>query len=245
MSTPCPKCGTLLLGKVNRCWKCGTSVEEATAIPVEKFPTIRPGAQIVQSSLAHATYGAEESLVALPVDEMPADGGGNAATAVASPGSSGSAGVAADAPAEPERVGSPFAAGPSRTANGARTASSATASPYSVPAPKHAAENPNATLERATRQQVSRAGAYGVWALATLALVGMFFTSIGAACVAFLGLTFGMWGLYSDRKALALGGATLCLALFLFTGFFAATDLYIHAFGRSPWSSPPPTSAGP
>jgi hypothetical protein len=244
MSTPCPKCGTLLLGKVNRCWKCATPLEEAHAPPPEKFPTIRPGAQLVQPSLAAATYGAEEPLPALPVDGS-RENEEALATPVPPVASAASAETPADAPADPTRVGSPFAAGPSRTANAQRTASSAAASPLSVPAPRYIAENPNATLERATRQQVSRAGAYGVWALATLAFVGMFFTSIGAACVAFLGLTFGMWGLYSDRKALALAGATLCLALFLFSGFFAATDLYIHAFGRSPWTPPPAPSSAP
>lgn len=246
MSTPCPKCGTLLLGKVNRCWKCGTSVEEALAAPaVEKFPTIRPGAQLVQPTLAAATYDLEEALLALPIDEPSVLREGRAETAVASAEPETPADVSAEVPAESARIGSPFAAGPSRTASAARIASSAAGSPGSVPPPRHRAENPNATLERTTRQQVSRAGAYGVWALATLALLGMFFTSIGAAVVAFLGLTFGMWGLYSDRKALALGGAALCLALFLFTGFFAATDLYIHAFGRSPWTPPPAPSAGP
>lgn len=245
MSTPCPKCGTLLLGKVNRCWKCATPLEEAHSPAPEKFPTIRPGAQLIQPSLAGAAYGAEEPLAALPIEEANQSGEAAIATAVAPVASAASAEPPADGPADPERVGSPFAAGPSRTANAERTASSGAASPCSVPAPRFASENPNATLERATRQQVSRAGAYGVWALATLAFVGMFFTSIGAACVAFLGLTFGMWGLYSDRKALALAGATLCLALFLFAGFFAATDLYIHAFGRSPWTPPPAPSAGP
>lgn len=235
MSTPCPKCGTLLLGKVNRCWKCATLVEEALPLPAEKFPTIRPGAQLVQPTLAAATYGIEEPLAALPIDGSPENGGAETATAEDS----------AEASVEPERVGSPFAAGPSRAANPQRSSSSASPSPHSVPAPRQAVENPNATLERATRQQVSRAGAYGVWALAAMAFVGMFFTSIGAACVAFLGLTFGLWGLYSDRKALALAGATLCLGLFLFAGVFAATDLYIHAFGRSPWTAPPAPSAGP
>lgn len=243
MSIPCPKCGTLLLGKVNRCWKCASPLEETSSPPPEKFPTIRPGAQLIQPSLA-AAYASEEPIAAVPVEGTVADGKSLPGRAIGS-GAAAISDRSGEPPAEPERIGSPFAAGSNRTGNVPRGAASGPAPSSTVPARRLAVENPNATLDRSTRQQVSRAGAYGVWALAMLAFAGMFFTSIGAACVAFLGLTFGMWGLYSDRKGWALAGAAACLALFLFAGFFAATDLYIHAFGRSPWTPPPAPSAGP
>lgn len=243
MSIPCPKCGTPLLGKVNRCWKCGTLLEAAeTAPPPERFPTIRPGAQLISPALAGTALAGGEALPVVPVEDEEGTSLGSTAKAASSDANAGEG--AAPVETVPERVGSPFA-GPSRSARAAREVSTPSDSPASVPPPLQAVESPSTTLDRATRQQVSRAGAYGVWALAALALVGFFFTSIGAACVAFLGLTFGMWGLYSDRKTLALAGAAICLALFLFAGFFAATDLYIHAFGRSPWMPPPSPPPGP
>src|SRR4051812_37022332 len=102
MSTPCPKCGTLLLGMVNRCWKCATPLEEERPPAPEKFPTIRPGAQLVQPSLAAVRYEADEPLAALAVDAAAEHGDAVVAAVVASAASAESS---ADMLRDPARVG--------------------------------------------------------------------------------------------------------------------------------------------
>lgn len=64
------------------------------------------------------------------------------------------------------------------------------------------------------------------------------FVPIAAVIVAFMGLIFGVWGIYSRRRDVAITGSLLCLLLLMAGGFFLIVDFYVFTYGHTPWTAP-------
>jgi hypothetical protein len=128
--------------------------------------------------------------------------------------------------AEPIRRGSPFAEskqkvdspssrGPDRPATAA-----AHGSPLTTRYPTHLA---------------SAVGALLSFLLGLLSLFIAFAFPTGALITAAAGVGMGCWGLYSERRGLAIAGLLAsCIALAV-AGFNAAVDLYTFLHGVPPW----------
>ena len=73
--------------------------------------------------------------------------------------------------------------------------------------------------------------------LGLASVVLCFYFPIGALAVAVVGLAMGVWGLYSDRRGVAVIGVILCCIALSFGGFRSVVQLYTNIYGISPWQS--------
>ncbi len=94
-------------------------------------------------------------------------------------------------------------------------------------------------LRRALRTQypagsASRSAAMASVVVGGIALAASFFT-VGGILIGMIGLCMGVWGLYSDRRAVAIAGTVLsCFALAI-ACFHGAVYLYIFIYGMDPF----------
>ncbi len=95
-------------------------------------------------------------------------------------------------------------------------------------------------LRRALRTQypggsAARGAAMASVVVGGIALAASFFT-VGGILISVVGLCMGVWGLYSDRRAVAIAGTVLsCFALAI-ACFHGAVYLYIFIYGIDPFA---------
>jgi hypothetical protein len=233
----CAHCGEELMGSVNRCWRCGrTFVAEHNP---DNLPPIRRRPiplELVNKSLeelaaAAATAerttsdsarqeaeGATGVLVAELVEGAAVAAGGSVASvAVESP------------PPEATRPPAPVASQPVVV-----QPAPAAGTPYYAPPPTPIYPSSAGATGGAIASVV-----LGVMALAALKLI-----TPGALVISILGVGMGVWGLHSDRRAVAVLGLLLNCVAMAISGFLSAVELYELVHGYSPFESDlPPMDA--
>ncbi len=164
---------------------------------------------------------AEAEAVAAPVaavlvDEE-AEDSGNSPTEVSASDS--------DQPAQPDkkpiRRGSPFA--DSFELKSSPNPAPAVNRPRAPEYPQHAA---------------SIGGAIGATVLGLLSLIGLVVSPIGGMTTSILGIAMGLWGLYSNKRGVALLGLVLCCLALALATFFAVVQLYESIYGEHPFRKP-------
>ena len=135
------------------------------------------------------------------------------------------------------RRGSPFVAtaklSPApRTSNGPENPTAV------VPATQAALAQPSADYaDRYSEHVVSIVAAVLSVVLGLASVVMCFYFPIGALAVAVVGLAMGVWGLYSERRGVAVIGVILCCIALSIGGFRSVVQLYTNIYGFSPWQS--------
>jgi hypothetical protein len=229
MPVHCSHCGEELLGAVNRCWRCGTPFVSRPG-PAELPPVRRAPVEISGDVKAELS---EAALVDVADVESDLTVGDMAATASTSSGETAEVSVATadsnSAATQPVvRRGSPFAVASVRPA-AAVTGQPAIPHSYYGPAtnyPRHAA---------------AIGGAIAALLLGVLSLVGAFYIPLGALITSVVGLVMGAWGLYSERRGVAIAGLLLCCVALTLASYNGAVELYTHINGHSPWEAGPNT----
>ncbi len=247
MPVKCSNCGEELLGAVNRCWRCGKAfvAPPADTPPVRRLPP--SDAPLAQSP---TNASADEPLTAELVDsDMLVD------AHISAPGEDASASLVAsqtldrstaesqseiDSPPvretkqAPIRRGSPFA-DPAVARTGRAVAGAAARLSY---APALTANYPQHTA--------ATGGAIGALVLGVLSLLSSFFVrGVGSVFVfapvflAMIGIGMGVWGLYSEKRGVALAGLLFCCVALAVAGFFGAVVLFEEINGYSPFESVP------
>ena len=135
------------------------------------------------------------------------------------------------------RRGSPFDAAAKlspapRSANGPENATAAVSATPAVPA-----QPPADYADRYSEHVVSVVAAVLSVVLGLASVVMCFYFPIGALAVAVFGLALGVWGLYSERRGVAVIGLILCCIALSFGGFRSVVQLYTSIYGFSPWQS--------
>ncbi len=73
--------------------------------------------------------------------------------------------------------------------------------------------------------------------LAVVSLVAAFLFPIAGGLLSLLGLAFGVWGLYSRRRGLAVVGLLLCCLSLVIASFNGVIQLYVSWYGVVPWGT--------
>src|SRR4029077_3725812 len=85
------------------------------------------------------------------------------------------------------------------------------------------------------RMSAATGGAVAALLLGIFGLCGSYYIPEGALITAVLGIGMGLWGIYSDRRGLAIVGLLLCCLTLGSAGFFGAIKLFVLINGRHPW----------
>lgn len=205
----CPHCNDELLGSVNRCWRCGQRVtppDFTRLVLAEEVtaPTAAELAVVVEPEVASAVVQ-----VALTADDL----------ALASL-------------KEPPRRGSPFAFDTVLSGrppqepylgNGPYQREAKAALPPVL--------GPSAALPTQYRQNQGAIGGVVASLLLGLASLAILPFSIFGFVTALIGVACGVWGMFHERKGVAISGLLLCcLAL--------AISLYLMGFMLYDWLNP-------
>ncbi|MCA9164050.1 MAG: hypothetical protein KDA62_13770 [Planctomycetales bacterium] len=253
MAVRCAKCNEELLGAVNRCWRCGTPFASRGGDVNEPPLRRRPP---VPETFAAAMIVAEPADVESRTvsDGAGSDGGvrvdenvrvAEAASSVVaeSSGSADNSGTTGSASRSetatsttatpnsanrktPIRRGSPFAA----NVEAALHSSAAWSEPQRGANDRH---RRSTLVPQYPQRSAAQGGAIAAFVVGWLAFGFSFFT-IAALIVSLLGLALGIWGLYSDRRGMALIGIFLCCIAIAIAGFRGAVDLYIMLYQVNP-----------
>lgn len=78
-------------------------------------------------------------------------------------------------------------------------------------------------------------GAIASVVLGVMALVATRLITPGALLISILGVGMGVWGLYSDRRGLAILGLALCCIAMAISGFLIVVQLYTLVYGYDPF----------
>lgn len=73
-----------------------------------------------------------------------------------------------------------------------------------------------------------------------LGLILAAYFPVGGLAISCFGIAIGTWGLYSQRRGVALAGLIVCCLCLAISGFNAAIELYVHLYGVAPWESNEP-----
>jgi hypothetical protein len=225
MAVYCSKCGEELLGAVNRCWKCGTPFV-APPVSAEVPPVRRSPVVLGAAPAAHTAAAGEASSLAAEIV-------GTSSTAQAANGQPPGVPTVSAAAMPTRRRGSPFADSHSAGRTGP--------TPVTVIQPARPYRPP---IDYA-RPSAATGGAVASLILGILSLCGSYYIPLGALVAALLGIGMGLWGLYSERRGLAIAGLLLCCITLAVAGFFGAIDLYTLINGRRPWEPDPSLETGP
>lgn len=95
------------------------------------------------------------------------------------------------------------------------------------------------------RSSAATGGAVAALLLGVFGLCGSYYVPAGALVTAILGIGMGLWGVYSDRRGLAIAGLLLCCLTLAIAGFFGAIELFVFVNGRHPWELDPSLQTGP
>lgn len=103
-------------------------------------------------------------------------------------------------------------------------------------APVSPRTTPAATARAASPPQDPAAigGAIAVVVLGCLSLSFSRIVPLGSILTALLGFPFGIWGLYSERRSVAIFGLLLCCLGLSVGGFFGVMELYAILYADSP-----------
>lgn len=94
--------------------------------------------------------------------------------------------------------------------------------------------------EREVRYQKNggaTAGAILTLPLGVIGFVAAFLFPIAGVLLSLLGLAFGVWGLRSRRRGLAIVGLLLCCLSLVIATLTGVVDLYVSWYGVAPWES--------
>jgi hypothetical protein len=133
-------------------------------------------------------------------------------------------------PAQPfrRRRGSPFA----------ESHVAASSSLPAVPALNRPAR-PYVPPPNPARLSAATGGAIASIFLGVFGLCGSYFIPLPALVVAVFGIGMGLWGIYSERRGLAIAGLLLCCITLAVAGFFGAVELFTYMHGYRPWELDP------
>jgi hypothetical protein len=73
--------------------------------------------------------------------------------------------------------------------------------------------------------------------LAVVSFAAAFLFPIAGGLLSLLGIGFGVWGLSSRRRGLAVVGLLLCCLSLVIAAFNGGIDLYVSWYGVAPWES--------
>jgi hypothetical protein len=99
------------------------------------------------------------------------------------------------------------------------------ATPYYAPA----------TLPTYPANAGATGGAIAAVVLGVMALATISFITPGALLISIIGVGMGVWGLYSDRRPVAVFGLLLCCIAMAISGFFSAVQLFELINGYDPF----------
>jgi hypothetical protein len=235
----CSHCGEELMGSVNRCWRCGrTFVAEHNP---ENLPPIRRRPiplDLVNKSLQEmdelARAAAQPSASAAAEPALAYSAATLSSQAVEEPVLASVAGsddraIESRTPLpESELSGRPETAlkPPARMTPSHLTATSPTTPYYSPPPTPWYPANAGAT-----------GGAIAAVVLGVMSLAAIKFITPGALLISILGVGMGVWGLHSDRRAVAVFGLLLCCVAMAVSGFLTAVQLFTLINGYSPFEA--------
>lgn len=214
----CPQCGEALMGAVNRCWKCGLDLRAETrpgAVPVSRTAH----EPVIIAEIAEPKAQATETPLMVPQPVTASASEPAVGVATIQPGGSASPPIEFGPNGAPLRRGSPFARG------------ALLLPPREAPVFGNAAKKKPPSLQTA---YASNGGAIAALVLGIFGLILAPFRFEGAI-VGVLGLTMGLWGLYSQRRGWALVGLILCclaIAIGMYTGVFWLFKITNNA---TPW----------
>ena len=219
MAVRCGQCGEELLGAVNRCWRCGSTVlsraGDANLPPIRRPPIpvasevlgVSDEPDVVVAALADQLTGAPDARRPAVPDGTDPAGPSRPATAKRAPSAE---------PRPVRRIGSPFA----------------------EPAGQ---ELPVRELRfgrfRVSYGSICNAAAVTAVVLGLVSLSACFFTS-WAIIAAVLGLGLGLGGVYSRHRGTAIMGILLCCLALTIGSFFAIVGWYESQYGYPPWDAP-------
>ncbi|QDU29840.1 hypothetical protein ETAA8_49550 [Anatilimnocola aggregata] len=195
MARECPRCGEVLMGAVNRCWKCGLDLRAATQSTTPRTSATAHEPLIV-AELANETDTGPPSTHPSPAPPI---------SPVVAPQTPGAVEYFIDGSIR--RRGSPFAPG------------AILLPPSSAPSFGRVAPKTQISLQQ------SYASNGGAIAAIVLGVFGLIIAPLRfeGAIVGLVGLTMGLWGLYSRRRGWALFGLILCclaIGIGCYTGAF-------------------------
>lgn len=223
MAVKCSNCGEELLGAVNRCWKCGSAFVappmSANVPPVRRAP-------IMVLYPPSESAGAETEIVL-------AQDGVEVVSATTAEGGASKPPLPGALPAR--RRGSPFADDHTAKLRANRPPAALARPPT---------RRSQAQVDYA-RNSAATGGAIAALLLGIFGMCGSYYVPAGALVTAVLGIGMGLWGLYSDRRGLAIAGLLLCCLTLAMAGFFGAIELYVFINGRNPWELDPSLQTGP
>lgn len=233
MAVTCAKCNEPLLGAVNRCWKCGA--EFNTQLSAQEVPPIRRTpvklAARLNDSVAAAsseTPGVVADVTAATEDAVDHPKNVLLASTETNP----------TVPSEwqgPYRVGSPFA-----TMNSQHKAAKADQQPMLPEETTHELRRSAGTTQYPSHVAASGA-AIAAMILGILSQAGIllllfrvFLHPVGTLLTALLGIIMGIWGIYSPKSRIAIGGLLFCCLALAVSGFFAVVDVYQQIHNTDP-----------
>ncbi len=222
-----------MLGAVNRCWRCGTPFVSRTGPadlpPVRRTPVEMPAQATTEAAETRVVDRAEAEIARGEGDADVAASEVEAASTSTNVGDSASTAVATSdhdaATKQPVvRRGSPFASSPPHAAATTTVPPAKPQSYYGPPAsyPRHAA---------------AIGGAIAALLLGVLSLLGAFYIPVGGLITSVVGLVMGVWGLYSERRGVAIAGLLLCCVALAIAGFNGTIELYTWINGHGPWDA--------
>jgi hypothetical protein len=211
MTVQCAKCGEELMGSVNRCWRCGQEFVarsgDASLPPIRRSPLVKATVDVWVAELSEAI----PTTIDVPVVTNVI--GNNQPTS-------------ANQATKSVRRGSPFA--------DRGTATLQTIKPESV------RREHDATIDREARYQKNggaAAGAVLAIPLGLISLLAAFLFPLAGFPLALLGLGFGVWGLNSRGRALAVAGLLICCLSLAIATFYGSVEIYTNVYGVTPWES--------
>jgi hypothetical protein len=98
----------------------------------------------------------------------------------------------------------------------------------------------DATADREARYQKNggaAAGAVLAIPLGLISLLAAFLFPLAGFPLALLGLGFGVWGLNSRGRALAVAGLLICCLSLAIATFYGSVEIYTNVYGVTPWES--------
>ncbi|MBC8354201.1 MAG: hypothetical protein H8E66_19585 [Planctomycetes bacterium] len=95
------------------------------------------------------------------------------------------------------------------------------------------------SLQRDQLQQNGGAAASAILTLpiGLISFAAAFLFPLAGILLSLLGLGFGVWGINSRRRGLAVAGLLLCCASLAIAAFYGIVDIYVHFYGVAPWES--------
>jgi hypothetical protein len=201
----CQYCGEEMLGEVNRCWNSSRRIDPPAPEPESSAQAEPLTAAVVD---LESNGSAMAVAPAVDIDLLTHDELASAFTK------------------EPPRRGSPFVAGveisgaaqrPFQPKYGEGPYARPSRAQHTHAAPPLAAQYPKYTS--------AVGGVVAAILLGVISLVSLWFTVFGFITAA-LGIGFGVWGLYSDRRTLAMFALLFCALVLMLNGAFIAIAFY-------------------